>query len=87
MLEKGVCATLGPVAEPYLHSFPLPDQFFPLLITGRYTLAEVYFRTTPLLSWRQILVGDPLYNPFKKNPALAIEDLPPGLAIPDEWLR
>ena len=87
MLEKGICATLGPVSEPYLHSFPLPDQFFPLLMTGRYTLAEVYFRTTPLLSWRQILVGDPLYNPFLKNPALSIEDLSPGLAIPDEWLR
>lgn len=83
MLEKGICATLGPVAEPYLHSFPLPDQFFPLLMTGQHTLAEVYFRTTPLLSWRQVLVGDPLYNPFKKKPALAIEDLPPGLAMPD----
>jgi len=36
---------------------------------------------------RQILIGDPLYNPFKKNSALAIEDLPPGLAMPDEWPR
>jgi uncharacterized protein (TIGR03790 family) len=85
MLEKGICATLGPVAEPYLHSFPAPEQFFPLLLTGRYTLVEVYFRTIPLLSWRQILIGDPLYNPFKKKPALGLEDLPSGLAIPDEW--
>jgi uncharacterized protein (TIGR03790 family) len=86
MLEKGICATLGAVAEPYLHSFPLPEQFFPLLMTGEYTLAEVYFRTIPHLSWRQILVGDPLYNPFKKMPALAAEDLPSGLALPDEWI-
>ena len=70
LLEKGVAATLGPVAEPYLHSFPLPDEFFPLLLTGRLPLLEVYFRTIPHLSWRQILIGDPLYTPFRDHPAL-----------------
>jgi len=70
MLEEGVAATLGPVTEPFLVSFPLPDQFFPLLMTGKLTLLEVYFRTVPQLSWMQILIGDPLYCPFKKNPAL-----------------
>jgi uncharacterized protein (TIGR03790 family) len=70
MLEEGVAATLGPVTEPYLHSFPLPDQFFPLLMTGRATLLEVYFQTVPQLSWMQILIGDPLYRPFLKNPAI-----------------
>jgi uncharacterized protein (TIGR03790 family) len=70
MLEEGVAATLGPVTEPYLASFPLPDQFFPLLMSGKLTLLEVYFRTVPQVSWMQILIGDPLYCPFKKNPAL-----------------
>lgn len=27
LLKSGVVATLGPVAEPYLHSFPLPTEF------------------------------------------------------------
>lgn len=70
MLEEGVAATLGPVAEPYLASFPLPDQFFPLLLTGRLTLLETYFATVPQVSWMQILIGDPLYCPFKKNSPL-----------------
>lgn len=70
LLEEGVAATLGPVAEPYLHSFPLPDQFFPLLMTGKLTLLEVYFLTVPQVSWMQILIGDPLYRPFKNNPAI-----------------
>jgi uncharacterized protein (TIGR03790 family) len=70
MLEEGVAATLGPVTEPFLHSFPLPDQFFPLLMTGKLTLLEVYFLTVPQVSWMQILIGDPLYCPFKKNPAI-----------------
>jgi hypothetical protein len=70
MLEEGVAATLGPVTEPYLNSFPLPDQFFPLLMTGKLTLLEVYFLTVPQVSWMQILIGDPLYCPFKKNPPI-----------------
>lgn len=74
MLEEGVAATLGPVAEPYLHTFPLPDKFFPLLLSGQTPLLEVYFRTLPHLSWMQILIGDPLYTPFKKNPALRPEE-------------
>jgi uncharacterized protein (TIGR03790 family) len=44
MLEKGAAATLGPVAEPYVHAFPLPDLFFGLLLEGRLTLAECYAR-------------------------------------------
>ncbi|MHB9073586.1 MAG: TIGR03790 family protein [Desulfobaccales bacterium] len=70
MLEEGVAATLGPVTEPYLNSFPLPDQFFPILMTGKLSLIEVYFLTVPQVSWMQILIGDPLYCPFKKNPAI-----------------
>ena len=70
MLEEGVAATLGPVNEPYLTSFPLPDQFFPILMTGKLPLLEVYFLTVPQVSWMQVLIGDPLYCPFKKNPAI-----------------
>jgi uncharacterized protein (TIGR03790 family) len=70
MLEEGVAATLGPVTEPYLFSFPLPDQFFPLLMTGKLTLLEVYFLTVPQVSWMQILIGDPLYRPYKDRPAI-----------------
>jgi uncharacterized protein (TIGR03790 family) len=69
LLEEGVAATLGPVGEPYLRAFPLPDDFFPLLMTGKLSLLEVYYRTVPHLSWQMILIGDPLYTPFKKNPA------------------
>ena len=76
MLEKGVCATLGPVHEPYLAAFPRPDEFFPLLMSGRYTLVETYYRTKPFNSWVMVLVGDPLYTPFRKNPLFSGESLP-----------
>jgi uncharacterized protein (TIGR03790 family) len=64
MIERGVIGTIGPVAEPYLQSFPPPEIFFPLLLTGKYSLAEVFDMSNPFLSWRMILVGDPLYKPF-----------------------
>jgi uncharacterized protein (TIGR03790 family) len=82
MLEEGVTATLGPVAEPYLTSFPRPRDFFGLLLTGQYTLAEVYWHTCPLTSWMQTLLGDPLYTPFKNKPLLQVEDV-----FPAKWLK
>jgi uncharacterized protein (TIGR03790 family) len=79
LLNDGVVGTLGPVAEPYLWAFPRPDEFFPLLMTGKLTLAEVYWRTEAMSSWMTCLIGDPLYNPYKVNPAMRVEDLPAGL--------
>ncbi|MCG6538430.1 MAG: TIGR03790 family protein, partial [Syntrophales bacterium LBB04] len=67
MLEKGVAATLGPVAEPYVEAFPPPDLFFGLLSEGRLTLAECYALSDPFWSWQMVLIGDPLYRPFFKN--------------------
>ena len=78
VLEKGACATLGPVAEPYTVGFPKPAEFFGLLATGKYTLAECYGKTVLFASWMGTLVGDPLYNPFKTDPRLTEEDVKPS---------
>jgi uncharacterized protein (TIGR03790 family) len=72
----GVVATLGPVYEPYIHAFPPPDEFFALLLSGKYTLAEAYYRCLPHTSWTMTLVGDPLYAPFKNSAPLKSENLP-----------
>ncbi len=76
LLNDGIAATMGAVAEPYLASFPYPDEFFPLLLTGKLTLAEVYWKTCPMVSWMISCVGDPLYTPFKTNPQMKVEALP-----------
>ncbi len=67
MLEKGAAATLGPVAEPYVQAFPIPDLFFGLLLDGHLTLGEIYALSNPFWSWQMVLIGDPLYRPFNKN--------------------
>jgi len=64
MLEEGAAATIGPVWEPYVQAFPLPEVFFGMLVSGRWSLVECYFASQPYLSWQMVLVGDPLYRPF-----------------------
>ena len=73
LLMDGITATLGPVAEPYLHAFPEPRAFFPKLYEGN-CLVEAYYRTMPVNSWQMLLIGDPLYRPFKTFPQKKDQD-------------
>jgi hypothetical protein len=85
LLDHGVAATLGPVAEPYLQSFPKPSRFFGLLLTGRFTLAECFAYTSDFNSWMMLLIGDPLYRPFAAKPRLSLEQVLPLDQIPPEF--
>ena len=67
MLEKGIAATLGPVDEPYVQAFPVPEIFFGFLADGYFSLAECYLVSIPYLSWKMVLIGDPLYRPFRNR--------------------
>ncbi len=64
-LERGITVTLGPIGEPYLDAFPLPTEFFGLLLTGKYSLVEAFYLSSRHVSWRMVLIGDPLYNPWR----------------------
>jgi uncharacterized protein (TIGR03790 family) len=64
ILEHGAAATIGPVYEPYVQGFPLPEIFFAALTEGDFNLGESYLLSLPYLSWQMVLVGDPLYHPF-----------------------
>ncbi|UCD52835.1 MAG: TIGR03790 family protein [Phycisphaerales bacterium] len=66
LLRKGITATLGAVAEPYLHTFPEPKAFFSELFEGK-CLVEAFYQTKPFNSWQLVLIGDPLYRPFGKD--------------------
>ena len=68
MLDNGIAATIGPVGEPYVQSFPMPEIFFDFLTKGKLSLVESYLVSLPYLSWKQVLVGDPLYRVKINNP-------------------
>jgi uncharacterized protein (TIGR03790 family) len=70
LLEDGVAATIGPVGEPYVQAFPFPQVFFGLLLDGDFTLVEAYFLSLPFVSWKMVLIGDPLYQPFRRRGVL-----------------
>lgn len=68
LLANGVAATIGPVHEPYIQAFPLPELFFGLLLQGNLSIGEAYLLSLPFVSWQMVLVGDPLYRPFTPLP-------------------
>ncbi|HMO35860.1 MAG TPA: TIGR03790 family protein [Gemmatales bacterium] len=79
LLQDGACVTLGPVAEPYLMSFPKPSIFFGFLLSG-HTVVESYWLSCPLASWQQMIIGDPLYRPWGKKPRMKSEEVVPSPA-------
>lgn len=63
LLRRGAAVSFGNVYEPFLggcHDFGV---FYERLLKG-YTVAEAALMSTPLLSWQEVVFGDPLYRPF-----------------------
>jgi uncharacterized protein (TIGR03790 family) len=58
-IHDGVTGASGHVYEPYLQFTPRPNILLPAYYHGR-NLAESYYLAIPVLSWMNIVVGDPL---------------------------
>jgi len=58
-IHDGVTGASGHVYEPYLQFTPRPNIVLPAYYHGR-NLAESYYLAIPILSWMNIVVGDPL---------------------------
>jgi uncharacterized protein (TIGR03790 family) len=58
-LAEGATGAAAHVFEPYLQFTPRPDHLFPAYLSGR-TLAESFYLSIPALSWKNIVIGDPL---------------------------
>lgn len=64
LLERGAAVTIGNVYEPYLH---LTHDFGILhqrLLAG-HSWVEACWMAMPVTSWQGVVLGDPLYRPFK----------------------
>jgi uncharacterized protein (TIGR03790 family) len=64
LLEKGAAVTIGNVYEPYLH---LTHDFGILnerLLAG-HSWVEACWMAIPAASWQGVVLGDPLYRPFR----------------------
>lgn len=64
LLEKGAAVTVGNVYEPYLHlthDFGIIQQ---RLLAGD-CWVEACWKAMPVASWQAVVLGDPLYQPFR----------------------
>jgi tetratricopeptide (TPR) repeat protein len=59
---------MGCVYEPFL-SFTPNIAFFLQSLGNGYTFGEAAWGSQLALSWQTTVIGDPLYQPFKNNPA------------------
>jgi uncharacterized protein (TIGR03790 family) len=64
LVARGITGTVGNVYEPYLQFTHHPHLFMEAISKGK-TFGEAGYYSLPALSWQEILVGDPLYRPFK----------------------
>lgn len=64
LIARGASATLGNTAEPFLGLSHHLQLFFAALASGA-KLGDAAYASLPGLSWQAIVLGDPLYQPFK----------------------
>lgn len=66
LLKRGACVTAGNVAEPYLGACLNYELFYRHLLAGK-QVGEAALLASPTVSWQTIVLGDPLYRPFRKD--------------------
>ncbi len=64
LVSRGAAAVLGTVYEPFLTLTTNYDLFNARLLAG-YTFIEAAWMATMGVSWMNVMVGDPLYQPFR----------------------
>jgi len=84
LLADGATATMGCVDEPYLEGTPNLAIFFTRFLAG-FSFGEAAYASQSALSWQVIVVGDPLYRPFGKDPRLLHESLAARDSPMIEW--
>jgi tetratricopeptide (TPR) repeat protein len=67
LLAKGVTITMGTIDEPYLSGTPDMSVFTARFLVDGFTFGEAAYACQTVLSWQTTVVGDPLYQPFRKN--------------------
>jgi uncharacterized protein (TIGR03790 family) len=64
LLERGAAVTIGNVYEPYLHLTHDFSLLHKRLLAG-HSWVEACWMAMPVTSWQGVVLGDPLYRPFR----------------------
>ena len=64
LIEQGVTGVKGYVSEPYTFALARPQILFERYVSG-YNLAESFYMASPVIKWKDVVIGDPLCAPYK----------------------
>jgi len=65
LIDQGVTGVKGYVSEPYTFALARPQILFERYVTG-YNLAESFYLASPVIKWKDLVIGDPLCRPYKQ---------------------
>lgn len=85
LIAKGAAVTMGCVDEPYLTFTPQVDIFLECIAKLGFTVGEAGINCQPVLSWQNIVIGDPLYRPFPGHIMERIAQLEANQSPLREW--
>jgi len=66
LIESGVTGVKGYVSEPYTFALARPDVLFDRYTSG-HNLAESFYMASPMLKWKDVVIGDPICRPYPKK--------------------
>lgn len=64
LIAQGVTGVKGYVSEPYTLALARPHILFDRYTSG-FNLAESFYAASPLLKWKDVVIGDPLCRPYR----------------------
>ena len=67
LVEAGVTGVKGYVSEPYGSALARVPILFDRYTRG-FTLAESFYAASPVIRWKDVVVGDPLCRPYARAP-------------------
>jgi uncharacterized protein (TIGR03790 family) len=65
LVKQGITGVKGYVSEPFLTAMARPEILLDRYTRG-YNLAESYYMASPVMKWKDIVIGDPLCAPYPK---------------------
>jgi len=66
LIHQGVTGVKGYVAEPYAFSLCHVDVLMDRY-TGGFNLAESFYMASPMVHWKDVVIGDPLCRPYPRS--------------------
>jgi len=66
LIKSGVTGVKGYVSEPYTFALAQPDILFDRYVVG-FNLADSFYAASPVIKWKDIVIGDPLCQPYAKK--------------------